>query len=200
MTRMPHPAVLWMVNLLVPGAGLVLLGRLATGVLLGMVWGSALAALVVATLVWPDAVAAGRLVGVLAAAAVVYVGAQVVLYVRWRAAGQHVVSDQRDEAFREALVATLQGRLDDAEDLCRALLRADPDDVEATLHLAALARKRGRRGAALRCLRRARYLDEDGRWDFEIAREIAGLAESASPAAAPSEAAPHGASDEPPGS
>ncbi|KPJ73380.1 MAG: hypothetical protein AMS14_06565 [Planctomycetes bacterium DG_20] len=199
MTAMPHPALLWTANLLVPGTGLVLLGRLATGVLFGLVWSVAVAALVVAWLVWPDAATADWRVLVVAATAVVYAGSQVVLYLRWRAIGRHLRSNQRDEVFKEALVATLQGRLDDAEAVCRALLRADPDDVEATLHLAALARDRGRREAALRHLRRARYLDDDGRWDFDIGREFAALNESARPGAAAPGATPYGAREEPPG-
>jgi len=200
MTRMPHPALLWTANLLVPGTGLVLLGRLATGVLFGIMWGLVLAALVCATLVWPDAFATDRLGGVVAVAAAVYAGSQVVLYLRWRAIGRHLAGDGRDDAFREALVATLQGRLDDAKAVCRALLRVDPDDVEATLHLGTLARQRGRRETALRHLRRARYLDDDGRWDFEIGREIAALTGSGRSGAASAEAMSHGGADEPPGS
>lgn len=200
MTRVPHPALLWTANLLVPGTGLVLLGRLATGVLFGIVWGLALAALVLATLVWPDAFTTDRLITVIVVAVAVYAGSQVVLYLRWRAMGRHLKGDGRDDAFREALVATLQGRLDDAKAVCRALLRTDPDDVEATLHLGTLARRRGRRETALRYFRRARYLDDDGRWDFEIGREIAALTESGRSGAAPAEATSHGGADEPSGS
>jgi hypothetical protein len=55
------------------------------------------------------------------------------------------------------------------------LLRADAGDVEATLQLAAIARRRGDAAAARRHLRRARYLDDDGRWDFQIGRELEAL-------------------------
>ena len=182
MTRMPHRTLLWTANLLVPGTGLVLLGRLVLGVLLGVWWGLTLSGFVLATLVWPDG--AGPIVAVLlaASAAAAYVLAQFLCYVRVRAAARHLESDRRDEMFKEALVATLQGRLDDAEAICKSLLRLDTDDVEATLHLGTLARHGGRREVAFRYLRRARYLDDAGRWDFEIGRELAALNEPQSAA------------------
>jgi len=182
MTRMPHRALLWTANLLVPGTGLVLLGRLVLGVLLGVWWGLTLSGFVLATLVWPDG--AGPIVAVLlaASAAAAYVLAQFLCCVRRRAAARHLESDRRDEMFKEALVATLQGRLDDAEATCKSLLRLDTDDVEATLHLGTLARHGGRREVAFRYLRRARYLDDGGRWDFEIGRELAALNEPQSAA------------------
>ena len=177
MTRLPHAALTWTANLLVPGAGLVLLGRLVLGILLGVWWGLAVSGLIVATLVWPDG--AGTTVVVVFGVDVVavYTLAQFLYYVRRRAAARHLESEARDEMFKAALVATLRGRLDDAEATCKSLLRLDPDDVEATLHLGTLARQRGRREAAFRYLRRARYLDDAGRWDFQIGRELAALNE-----------------------
>ena len=141
MARLPHPALAWTANLLVPGAGLVLLGRLVSGLLLGLVWGLALAGLLVATLVWPDAVGVNVVAGLGLAAALAYVGAQILHHV-WRGrAAAHLAGETRDATFRRALVAYLQGRFDDADAACRALLRRDPDDVEATLHLASIARR-----------------------------------------------------------
>lgn len=200
MTRMPHPGLLWTANLLVPGTGLVLLGRLATGVLFGVVWGLVLVTLVLVTLVWPDAATAERLVPAAVAAVAVYAGSQVVLYLRGRAAGAHLESDRRNDMFKKALIATLQGRLDDAEDACNTLLRADPDDVEATLHLGTLAAQRGRHEVAVRYLRRARYLDDAGRWDFEIGRELAALTGSGRSGAASAEARPQRGAEGPSGS
>ncbi|MBL7140120.1 MAG: hypothetical protein ISS74_04355, partial [Planctomycetes bacterium] len=54
-------------------------------------------------------------------------------------------------------------------------------DVEATLHLGVLAARSGRRAAAERYLRRARFLDDAGRWDFRIQRELAAMGEQAEP-------------------
>jgi len=183
MTRLPHPALTWTANLVVPGAGLVLLGRLVQGVVLGLWWTAATAVLVLATLVWPDGVTA-KVTAVFAVnAAVAYGVAQWVHHVRRRTAARHLASPARDDLFREALEATLQGRLDDAEAACRRLLRLDPDDVEATLHLASLARRRGHVAAARRYLARTRYLDDDGRWDFQVGRELAALDRADAPPA-----------------
>ncbi|MBE3068849.1 MAG: tetratricopeptide repeat protein, partial [Planctomycetes bacterium] len=96
---------------------------------------------------------------------------------------RHLASPARDDLFRAALEATLQGRLDDAEASCRRLLRLDPDDVEATLHLASLERLRGHAPAARRYLARTRYLDDDGRWDFQVGRELAALDQADAPPA-----------------
>jgi Flp pilus assembly protein TadD len=83
------------------------------------------------------------------------------------------VAPSYDEEFKKALAAYLQGRYDEAETACKALLRQDPGDVEATLQLGAIARRRGRLAQARRHFRRARYLDDRGKWDSEIGRELA---------------------------
>lgn len=175
MTRMPHPVLTWAANILVPGTGLVLLGRLALGTLLALWWCLAMVGLILATIVWPDSCTTTTVVSFAASASAAYVLAQLLHGVRRRVAGRHLTGEGRDKVFKAALVATLQGRLDDAEAACKALLRQDGDDVEATLHLGTLARHRGDREAALRYLRRAQYLDDEGRWDFEIGREMAAV-------------------------
>jgi hypothetical protein len=176
MTRLPHPALAWVANLLVPGAGLVLIGRLATGLTLGIAWGAGVCGLLITGIIWPDA----RLAAILgAAAALAFVLAQVLLGMWYRALARHRQSPERDARFKEALAATLQGRLDDAEVLCRALLKADPEDVEATLHLATLARERGNGAAARSLLARTAWLDDQGRWDDEVRRELAALEQAA---------------------
>jgi predicted Zn-dependent protease len=111
-----------------------------------------------------------------AAPLVVYGAAQFALARHLRARRKSAQVPDRDARFREALVAYVQGRLDESETACRELLRADPDDVEATLQLASIARRRNAPRLAKRHLARARYLDDAGRWDFEIERELAALA------------------------
>jgi hypothetical protein len=181
MTRLPHAAALWAANLLVPGAGLVMLGRIWSGAAIGVLWGVALAATMLTGLVWREAGRTPVFIYFAASAAVLYCGAQVTMYMRKRALGNHLAGDARDTIFKAALAAYLAGRLDDSEKACKDLLAIDPDDVEATLQLATLARRRGDQAAARRHLVRTRYLDDDGRWDFEVGRELAALAESAEP-------------------
>jgi hypothetical protein len=186
MPRLPHPALAWTANVLVPGSGLILAGRLPTGVACAVLWTAAVWLLLLATLVWPDAASAAATAALAVAAGLLFLAAQGLLYVRMRSLGRHRTDEARDTAFREVLAATLRGALDDAERGCRRLLARDPDDLEATLHLALLARRAGRTDEALRLLRRARFLDDTGRWDFQIERDLAALAGPPDPASAPS--------------
>lgn len=43
MTRMPNKALMWVANLILPGAGLVLLGRIGMGIVWALLWGMAAA-------------------------------------------------------------------------------------------------------------------------------------------------------------
>jgi tetratricopeptide (TPR) repeat protein len=192
MTRLPHAAALWAANLLVPGAGLVMLGRVVSGVVIGVLWGAMLAAVLLTGLVWRDPGRAHVLLYFLASAAALYAGAQVVLYARKRVLGNHLAGEARDTQFKAALVAYLAGRLDESEKTCKALLAIDPDDVEATLQLATIARRCGKAALARRLLARTRYLDDEGRWAFEIERELAALAEAPPPVVQVVTLTPHG--------
>jgi len=173
MQRLAHPAILWTANVLVPGSGLVLVGRLAAGVTCAVLWTVAVGLLLLVTLIWPDAAPAAAVAGLAVASGVLFAAAQGLLYVRDRSLRRYRAGEARDAAFRDVLAATLRGALDEAEQGCRTLLSRDPDDVEAALHLALLARRAGRTGEAARLLRRARFLDDTGRWDFQIERDLA---------------------------
>ena len=181
MERLPHPAAVWTANLLVPGSGLVLLGRVLAGTVLALLWAAAAAGLLVGLLVWPDVMDPGPVVSLGVLTGILYGTGQVLTFARGRAVRRRASDASPDAAFLEVLAATLQGRTDEAEAACKALLRQDPDDVEATLHLGVLAARSGRRAAAERYLRRARFLDDAGRWDFRIGRELAAMGEQAEP-------------------
>lgn len=183
MTHPPaHPVWVWPANLLVPGAGHVMVGRVLAGALYALVWGGALGGLLLIVIFRADRAASYWPVFFAAAAIVFYAAPQVDLMVRLRADKRFSGGEERDQWFKSALAAHLQGRLEEAESICKDLLKADPDDVEATLQLASVARCRGDAAAARAYLARARYLDDEGRWDFEIERELASLGR---PAASP---------------
>lgn len=93
---------------------------------------------------------------------------------RWHRQRPDVLGRRRDE-YRAALVAELRGDDDAAAEILQRLRRRDPWDIEATVALATVQRRRGdpRRAAAL--LRRARRLDRRGRWTDVIVLETARL-------------------------
>ena len=171
MTRLPNKALVWTANLLVPGAGHVLLGRIGKGVLGAVLWSVAVGYLFLG-LIWPDGDGlpmTARWAWVVA----FYAAAQASVYYALRGAAAMLADESREGRFRAALAAYLKGHLDESEAACRALLKEDPDDVEATLQLGYCARQRGDLPAARRHFARARYLDDDGKWDFQIQRELA---------------------------
>lgn len=175
MPRLPQPACAWTLNLLVPGAGEVLLGRVVLGTVRALAWACLAAAAVYQVIFAPDSYSRVTAICLACLAAGVYLSSQVMLALGYRARRRWLGDRNRDEIFKAATAAYLQGRLDEAGSLLSQLLRADPDDVEATLQQAAIARRRGDAAAARSGLCRARYLDDEGRWDFEIGRELAAL-------------------------
>jgi len=174
MARKVRSTSVWIANLLVPGAGLVLRGYIVVGVLWAVGWAAAGAGCLL-SIVWPDVVAQNLTVPLVAVVILAYAWAQVFLGLAiWRA-GRWRADAARDSRFKDALAAYLHGRLDISESVCKELLRRDPDDVEATFQLAAIARRRGQPAVAARYLRRVRYLDDEGRWDFQVGRAMATL-------------------------
>ncbi|MCX5683613.1 MAG: tetratricopeptide repeat protein [Planctomycetota bacterium] len=175
MPRLPHPACVWTPNLLVPGAGEVLLGRIIVGTVRALVWACFASAAVYLVIFEPASDSRTVALCLACLAGGVYVSSQASLALGYRKRRQWLQNRDRDEVYKAATAAYLQGRFDEAETLLARLLKADPDDVEATLQQAAIARRRGNDEAARSRLCRARYLDDAGRWDFEIGRELAAL-------------------------
>jgi predicted Zn-dependent protease len=139
-----------------------------------LAWGAAAVGLLVGV-VWPDMAGLVWQSACLAVAVTLYVSMQVILAFKRRRRRLRLADAARDEQFKAVLAAYLQGRYDEAEAKCRALLHQDPDDVEAALQLGTIARRRGKLAVARRWFRRARYLDDRGKWDFEIDRGLASL-------------------------
>ncbi|MCX5648982.1 MAG: tetratricopeptide repeat protein [Planctomycetota bacterium] len=183
MNRCPaHPVWIWVADLLLPGAGHVWVGFVKGGAAMAVAWGFLTGGALVLEIFRAGAAVSSWEWALRGSAAGVYVAAQASLGFRLRAI-RRVGQTDRDGRFCSALVAYLQDRLDESESVCRALLESDPDDVEAFFQLAMIARRRGDAATARRHLVRARYLDDAGRWDFEIEREMSALAGSAGRAA-----------------
>jgi hypothetical protein len=189
-----QPVWIWLANVLVPGTGLVLSNR----VLFGAAWALAWA---VATAGWlASAVFQGGDVGragfsvARVASPVLWAGGQVLLGLWRHRRARAAAGEDADRLFAEAQTAYLRGELDRAEALCRTLRRRNPDDVEAVLQLASVAMRRGDGRSARRLFAQARFLDDVGKWDFEIERGLRAAQQvSSSPApgrSVPSKASP----------
>ena len=175
MNRCPaHPAWIWLAGLLLPGAGHVGVGFVASGAAVAVAWGFLAGGALVREIFRAGGAVSPLEWFLCSSAAIVYVAAQASLGFRLRAIRRAGRIDG-DGLFRSALAAYLQDRLDESESICRELLASDPDDVEAFLQLAMIARRRGDAATARQHLVRARYLDDAGRWDFEIERELSAL-------------------------
>lgn len=85
--------------------------------------------------------------------------------------------------FDEAMGHYLQGNWFEAERVLVGLLRQDPRDTEARLMIATLLRHTGRSDEAARQLDQLERLEDARRWEWEIGRERAFLAEARAQAA-----------------
>ena len=184
MARLPNPAAAWTANIVVPGAGIALAGRMAAGATLAIAWGAAVAGLALA-IIWPDAVGLAATLALAVAVVGLHAAGQILLFLTLCAAARRMADEGRNDRFKAALTAYLRGEYDESASVCEGLLRDDPDDVEAAYQLGAIARRRGDAAAARKWFLRARYLDDEGKWDFQIGRELEAL--GAKPAAASSE-------------
>ncbi|MFA4985728.1 MAG: tetratricopeptide repeat protein [Candidatus Brocadiia bacterium] len=66
----------------------------------------------------------------------------------------------------------LQGKYDEAEAELRAMLRKDPEDIEAHLYLASVYRATGDAKKARKMYAKVTNLDEGGKWSWQVAREL----------------------------
>ena len=89
---------------------------------------------------------------------------------------RHAEEEDRLKALREGTVRYLRGDLEDAKRAFGRCLKKDPGDVEALFRLGILCARSGDSRGARTYLRRASKLDLDGKWVWEIQRELARLA------------------------
>ena len=164
---------------LLPGTGLVLSGRVPSGLVLGMAFALGLDAVLAWRLVWPGwapvwaVLSAGGLAMGAWVVSVVLTGLQVSRGDPARSA------EERETLFREGLAAYLRGDHEAAAGAFRAVLRLFRGDVEAHLRLALVYKARGEPEAARAALRRCRFYDADDTWRWEVERELAGLERTA---------------------
>ncbi len=81
--------------------------------------------------------------------------------------------DRRASLYRQAVTHYVRNELDQAEQLQRQLMRADPWDVDVAVALGCLLVRRGEPRRARRTLRAASALDRDARYVDVIREELA---------------------------
>lgn len=170
---MAKPMRLMLLSAVLPGGGLVLLGRCWLGMALGLVFAGGVNVGLYRWLLAPAGDGwLGWLAGLLAAGG--WCGSLVLTVVGCRR--ERSSAAEREALFREGLVAYLRSDYESALGAFRAVLRLCPRDVEAHLKLAMVQRARGAHREAVAELRRCRFYDDRDTWRWEVERELAELA------------------------
>ena len=174
-----------MLNLVVPGGGLILIGHIASGLVIAILFTLSASVAMAAAWLFPDDVSRvwrGLVIGI---ALGTYLGAQLryAQTVRWHR--DEAFWDLRREQMKTARHALMEGRIEDAWEGLRPLM----EEVESDLPLAFLAAQvlnhKGDGHAALSAWRRVRRLDRhriyyretrenEERWSREVSSSLSG--------------------------
>jgi hypothetical protein len=82
------------------------------------------------------------------------------------------IEEEKKELLRAGMIAYLKDDLEAAESAFRACLKLDSHEVEALVRLGMVLVHRSRPGRAKAYLRRARALDMEEKWIWEIERDL----------------------------
>jgi hypothetical protein len=148
-----------LVNLVVPGGGLILIGHETLGVLIGVLFTLSAGYALAATLLFPDDTSTtwrGLGIGV---ALGTYIGAQIRYAQTVRYEADQAFGDLRRSALGAARRALDAGRADEAWALLQPLLPQVETDLLVAYRVAQVLTARGDGGAALRAWRRVGRLD-----------------------------------------
>jgi hypothetical protein len=156
----------------VPGLGHLSLGRPVHGLLLFALFGLAANGFFFAFVLDPSAVRTWVLVfcGVAAAAA----WGTSIIHVH-RLARRHQephVAERKDYHLRRGLTQYVAGSFEAARDEFLTVLKLDPTDVDARFHLAMAYARAGEAHLAVKTFKRCRSDDVDGKWQWEVQREL----------------------------
>ncbi len=111
----------------------------------------------------------------------VYVGSWVELFLRTRPARVRAEEEMRADGLTGGLLLYVQGDLDGAARQFLRCLHLDPFDLEAQFRLGMVLARAGATREARRRLRRARKYDREGKWVWEIERELRRLRSGPNP-------------------
>jgi tetratricopeptide (TPR) repeat protein len=166
-----------LMSALLPGTGLVALGRLGVGLITGATFAAALNLLLGWSLLWPDAAPRWVLWLLSLTAGAAWLASVGITGHALAGRSPAHWAATCEALFREGLTSYLRGDHEAAGKAFRAILRLRPDDVEARLRLALVAKAQGRREMAIAELRRCRYYDAGDAWRWEVERELASFQE-----------------------
>jgi hypothetical protein len=158
-----------LINLVIPGGGLILIGSEAIGVLIATLFTASADLAIAASLLFPDDFAStwrGLAIGV---AIGTYIGAQVRYAQTVRCRGQRLAESRRHAALRDARVALAAGRVSDAWCALQPLADEAERDVALAYRWAQVLTAKGSGAAAQAAWRRVRRLDRHRIYYQEIA-------------------------------
>ena len=148
-----------LVNLVVPGGGLILVGSELLGVIVGLLFAATAGFALAATLLIPaDVPATWRGLGI-GVAIGTYLGAQIRFAQTLRERGAQASAERRRAALRAARSALLEGRVEAAWDSLAPLRDEFESDLVLAYRAAQVLTARGDGSAALVAWRRVRRLD-----------------------------------------
>ena len=87
-----------------------------------------------------------------------------------------LLEEEKLRLLKDGMLSYLRGDLGGAIERLRRSLKLDAADVEAQFRLGVILARQGKRDEARAELRRSRALDIDGKWSWEIERELKLLA------------------------
>jgi len=167
-------------SLFLPGAGQALMRRNVGYLLLLLGYGGALDAVLVSRLWFPQLLPGNLVWLTLALAGTIWLYSTLnvfrLAYLRHR---QRFVAT-RERIFKRALDFYIEGRYNEARMEFLRVLKLDPEDVEARLYLSLLEAESGNTKRAARHLAKARRLDTEDKWKWELAQQATRLRGSSS--------------------
>ena len=157
-----------LVNLLIPGGGLILIGAEAIGVAVALLFAVAANAVLGSSLLFPDALTPawrGLAIGVTLGT---YLGAQIRFAQTVRQQQLRSADQQRRMALRDARQALLDDRVQDARNALQPVVDRADDDLPLAYRLAQVLTACGEQVAARAAWRRVRRLDHHKIYRSEV--------------------------------
>ncbi|MFQ5806174.1 MAG: hypothetical protein ACE5I3_06980 [Phycisphaerae bacterium] len=167
-----------LINLLVPGGGLILIGSETMGVLVALLFTAAATFAIAAVLLFPDDVLPtwrGLGIGV---AIGTYLGAQIRYAQTVRSQREQAAEERRRVALEHARRALLAGRVDDAWQALQPLVERAESDLVLAYRLAQVLTARGDVAGARAAWRRVRRLDRHRLYRQEVVENKGALPRS----------------------